>query len=444
MVQRLSRTRGTIGVVVLCVLAACSNADENGGDGIAPAASTRPGGVIDSAFGTGGTAVHGVDSNDTIYAVLGTESDATVVIGSSRTGDALGVLLMRVRGDGSLDPSFGSGGRVVTAIGQGSAEALAAAYSPDGRIIVAGSAASEDGNDVDIALARYSADGSLDSTFGRGGVAVSRVSRGPDAAFALALDRAGRIVTAGQCGRADVTENTRGTGCIARFSANGDVDTAFGANGARLLTLRDGVESLRGVAVDGRNRILAAGYSAYGAANELTLFRVTERGDLDNDFGDLGSVTYRGRGFSDAFALALQGDGVLVAGFSGQTDGSAKDLLLARVSDGGRLDRRFGDGGATMTPIGPGDDVAFALSAGDQGIVVAGYAFNGKENDMVVVRYSAAGKLDETFGNGGSLTLPRGAPAVARALVVTSSTITLGGELRSGEGRAAMLARVVL
>ncbi len=444
--ESTSLGRRTLGVVVFCLsLAACPGSDKQAPEGIGSAReNSKPWGTIDTAFGAGGAAVYGVDSNDTVNAVLRTETDVTIAIGSSLTDGRPGFLLMRVRGDGSVDPAFGTGGRSVTAIGQGGAEALAAAYSPDGKIIVAGSAASADGRDVDIAVARYMADGNLDSTFGCGGVALTEVSGGADTAFALALDRAGRIVVGGQCGRANLRENTRGTACIARFSANGDVDVAFGPNGARLLPLRDGVESLRGVAVDARGRIVGGGYSAYGAANELTLFRLTEGGHLDNDFGDLGGVTYRGRGFSDAFALALDGDGVLVAGFSGQADGSGKDFLLARFSDDGRLDRKFGDGGTTMTPIGPGDDVAFALSRDDRGIVLAGYAFNGKDNDMAVARYSTSGRLDESFGDRGTMTFPRGAMAVARGIVVSHSTITLAGELKSGEGRGAMLVRVLL
>ena len=423
------------GVAALVALVACSGSDRRPAD--RDNAST-PGGALDAAFGAGGTAIFGAGSNDTVHALLGTKTDATLAIGSSRVGDRTGLLLMRVGADGTLDASFGTGGRTVSPIGAGAAEALAAGYAPDGKIVVAGSAVGPDGRDADIALARYSSDGTLDPTFGRGGVAVHKASAGPDAAFALAFDRAGRIVVAGQCGRATQRENTRGTACVIRVSPNGEADTAFGPNGARLLPLRDGVESLRGVAVDARGRIVAAGYSAYGTANEMTLFRLTDSGGLDDDFGDLGSVTYRGRGFSDAFALSLVDDGILVAGFSGLADGSGKDFLLARFSESGRLDARFGDGGVTTTAIGPGDDVAFGLAVGDRGIVLAGYAFNGTENEMAVARYTRTGKPD------GSLTFPQQGAGVARGVVLADAAITAAGEVKNGDARSAMLARVLL
>ena len=425
------------GVVAVAALVACSDSDKRAADD-SIARSDRPGVAIDSAFGNGGTAILGASSNDTVHALLGTKTDATLAIGSTLVGDRTALLLMRVRADGSLDPSFGNAGRSVSTVGAGGAEALAGGYAPDGKIVVAGSAVGGDGRDPDVVLARYSADGVLDPTFAQGGVSVHKASAGPDTAFGLAFDRAGRIVVAGQCGRANPRENTRGTACVVRVSANGEADTAFGANGARLLPLRDGVESLRGVAVDVRGRIVAAGYSAYGAANEVTLFRLTDAGVPDDDFGDLGNVAYRGRGFSDAFALSLVDDGILVAGFSGLADGSGKDFLLARFSENGRLDAKFGDGGVTTTAIGPGDDVAFALSVGDRGIVVAGYAFNGTENEVAVARYTRTGTLD------GSLTFPQRGAGVARGVVLADAAITLAGELKSGDARSAMMARVLL
>ena len=426
---------------LLTALVACSSGDNEAATGTEPARSTRPAGVIDSTFASGGTRLEG--ANEAVNAMLGTKTDATLAIGSSTTGGTMGFLLMRVRGDGTPDPSFGAGGRTVTTIGQG-AEAWAAVTTPDGKITLAGSAVSEDG-DADLALARYLADGSLDRKFGRDGVSLSKASGGPDAAFALAVDSGSRLVVSGQCGRATSPANNRGTACIARFGANGEIDTGFGRNGIRLLPIREGVESLRGIAIDARGRIVATGYSAYNAtANELTLFRLTAGGEPDGDFGDLGSTAYRGRGFTDGFALGLQDDSILVAGFSGQADGSGKDFLLARFSATGRLDRKFGDQGVTMTPIGPGDDVAFALASDARGIVLAGNAFNGKDTDMAVVRYTATGKVDESFGERGTLTLPRNAMVVARGIVLTDTAITVGGEVRSDGGRTALLARVVL
>lgn len=99
-----------LGTVLLCALAACSSGAKKAADGVAPTPSNKPGGAIDGAFAIGGTAVSGANSNDTVNALLGTKTDATIAIGSSLIGDKAALLLMRVRGDGTLDPSLAAAG----------------------------------------------------------------------------------------------------------------------------------------------------------------------------------------------------------------------------------------------------------------------------------------------------------------------------------------------
>lgn len=401
-----------------------------------------PGGTLDRAFGQDGTMVLGSGTRDTINAALGSPSGQVIAVGTTSVAEGSAFLLVRLTHDGALDPSFGEHGRVVTSVGAGHAEAWAAAWSADGRLVVVGSAGGGERADPDIALARYLPDGTLDPTFGRDGIVVHKVGTGADTAFAVAVDTRSRPLVAGQCGRPDPTANTRGTACIVRYQAGGGVDPTFGVEGVRRLPIGEEVESLRGIVVDERGGVVASGYRAYSTANELTLFRLSDDGRVDDDFGDLGSTTYRGRGFSDAFALSLQGDRILVAGFTADPDGSDKDVLLAGFSADGRLDPKFGDRGVTATPIGPGDDVAFALAAGSDAIVVAAYAFNGGHNDAAMARYSVDGALDRSFGDGGTLTVPVGSAALARGIVVHGPSATLVGEVKADDKRAALLARI--
>src|SRR5207249_1968519 len=101
--------------------------------------------------------------------------------------------LARYRADGSVDLTFGSGGRVVTDFG-GDDTAFALAVQPDGKIVVAG--VSTGGGTMDFALARYDSDGALDTTFGSGGRVVTDLG-GQDEAFALLIQPDGRLVAAG-------------------------------------------------------------------------------------------------------------------------------------------------------------------------------------------------------------------------------------------------------
>src|SRR5262245_42305337 len=103
--------------------------------------------------------------------------------------------LVRYLPDGSLDTSFGSGGTVTTSFSAAADLALAAALQPDGKIVAAGLKAS--GLTGDVALARYNSDGSLDASFGSGGLVATAVSPQGDGANALALQPDGKIVVAG-------------------------------------------------------------------------------------------------------------------------------------------------------------------------------------------------------------------------------------------------------
>jgi hypothetical protein len=158
--------------VLLVTLVACSS----GGAKMPKSTQPRPPGNRTGSrqtFAIAGTHVPAQVRTKRSNAMLGTKTDATLAVGSSAIGDRSAFLLMRVRGDGSPDPSFGAGGRTVIPIGQG-VEAWAAVTTPDSTITLEGSAASAQG-DADLALARYMADGTtgasvLEVGCGAGGV----------------------------------------------------------------------------------------------------------------------------------------------------------------------------------------------------------------------------------------------------------------------------------
>lgn len=102
--------------------------------------------------------------------------------------------LARYMPDGSLDPSFRAAGKMATYIGT-SAIANAVALDPSGRIVLAGSAFI--GGKERVALARYAANGVLDTSFGQKGITVARFVGDRDVAYALALQPDGKIVISG-------------------------------------------------------------------------------------------------------------------------------------------------------------------------------------------------------------------------------------------------------
>src|SRR5207245_5340246 len=148
-------------------------------------------GTLDPSFGGGGRVLTNFAGRDEASA-LALQSDGKIVVaGFSGAGGRQDFAVARYNPDGSLDPSFGSGGRVLTDFG-GDDEAAALALQSDGKIVVTGFSFSDAGGS-DIALARSNPDGTLDASFGSGG----RVLTDFGLASGLVLQSAGRIVGAG-------------------------------------------------------------------------------------------------------------------------------------------------------------------------------------------------------------------------------------------------------
>src|SRR5207249_11295173 len=125
-------------------------------------------GGLDAGFGTGGKVTTPIGSVDDEACALVLEPDGKLVAaGYSDRGSNNAVALVRYNANGSLDTSFGTGGKVTTAIGSVDDEGFALVLQPDGKLVAAGYTSG--GNGTDFALVRYIADGSLDRSVGTGG-----------------------------------------------------------------------------------------------------------------------------------------------------------------------------------------------------------------------------------------------------------------------------------
>ncbi|MFD9353440.1 delta-60 repeat domain-containing protein [Streptomyces sp. NPDC060031] len=192
-----------------------------------------PDGAVDRSFGHRGTVLtqmSGVGGDDEHLWRIALQPDGKIVaVGYAVTATGgEDFALARYLPDGRLDPSFGTGGRVFTALapGAGDDEAQAVQVLGNGRIVVAGFAGTgADSSGRDLALARYLPDGRLDPSFGSGGLVVRDVAGGRDQFKAMTLDRRGRIVAVGS---ADLGAGAGGTSfAVARYRADGRPD-AFG------------------------------------------------------------------------------------------------------------------------------------------------------------------------------------------------------------------------
>src|SRR6266702_1236709 len=284
-------------------------------------------------------------------------------------------------GPGALDPSFDSGGIVVTDFnGSIDGAAFAVAVQPDGKVLAAGYVFSSAATNYDFALARYLPDGSLDPSFGTNGKVATDFHGSTDVARAVALQPDGRIVVAGYALRLD---GPAFDFALARYNADGSLDASFGVGGkvATDFAGAGGSEQAHALALQPDGKIVAAGWtsSAGASTHELTFLdfamaRYNPDGSLDASFANGGRAELSFFNNADVdfiSGVALQPDGKIVV--AGVTTTATRDFALARYDADGRLDLTFGVNGKVVTDVDNAHNNAFAVALQPDGrIVIAG------------------------------------------------------------------------
>ena len=353
-------------------------------------------GSLDTTFGTGGIVITQVSGGSSGANSLVIQTDGKIVAGGYRTGAFRLFVLIRYNTDGSLDPSFGKGGIVTTQLGSNLNGALSAInLQPDGKIVAVG------GTFVDFALARYNTDGSLDTSFGTGGIVITSFSSNNDFAAAVTIQPDGKIIAAG---RSSTPSTGIGDFALARYHTNGSLDASFGDGGKVVTPFSNGnfSDAIEEVLLQTDGRIVAVGSAYNGSEQGIALIRYNTNGSLDSNFGNGGKVltTFSpSAGFQTyAFSAVIQPDGkIIAAGQAGFID--IRDFALARYNTNGSLDISFGNGGKVTTDFNPTRaDQANALAIQSDGkIVAAGYTPNGTNNDFALARYLAASNVRSPF-----------------------------------------------
>src|SRR5881397_614046 len=197
---------------------------------------------------------------------------------------------------GSLDSTFGAGGKTTTSFGTGSADIYALVLQPDGKLVAAGSDVSQSA----FALVRYNANGSLDPTFGMSGTASTPIGIDTSGASALVLQSDGKLVAADFA--------------VVRYNTNGSLDATFGAGGKVTTSIGSDEDDAYALALQPDGKLVAAGVTLNGFRWDFALVRYNTNGSLDTTFGTGGTVTTPiGTGDNSVSALVLQSDGKLVA-----------------------------------------------------------------------------------------------------------------------------------
>ena len=338
-------------------------------------------GRLDPSYGSGGVArvrALGVNPTAADLAVLpggavlvaAVESSPSVLYDFGGRGS-----LVRLTPTGALDATFGVGGAASLGDGFSDTQFTRVKVLPDGKILAVGSAvpAGASFSRSDAFVARFSAGGQLDPSFGANGLARVSQPEGGAVATGLRQHPDGRLLMAGYRGSGSVREPF-----VAAFGADGAPDGGFGDGGVQTLSFgTSSFEVAMNLVVDQAGRIVVIGFS--GLSPVLVLARLAPDGVLDSSFGTGGLIEQVfGRTAALGFDLALQDDGKLVVAAAVAEAGGSQnlDVFAARFTSNGELDASWGTGGFTSVDF-EGDDLGAAIALQADGkIVVAGYQRN--------------------------------------------------------------------
>jgi uncharacterized delta-60 repeat protein len=342
--------------------------------------------------------------------------------------------LVRYNSNGSLDTTFGNGGKVSTDFFVNYDKAFALALQSDGKIVVVGST-QRPSFQIDFAIARYNSNGTLDTTFGNAGKVFIDYEQMEDEATGVVIQTDNKIVIGG------TARVVRGAGhtydfALARLNTNGTLDTSFDGDG-KLITdmgtqFTTTEDLLRSLALYPDGRILAGG-ATHNRGN-FGLVRYNTDGSLDSTFDTDGRIITDLQGDNnqdELFAMVLQPDDKIIAvGTSNFNYTETRNLALVRYNVNGSLDPTFGAGGIVITPNGGGSEKASDVALTSDGKIVVCGPFSGWS--FLVARFLSDGRLDPDFGARGRLYnfLNNSPPNVRAIAVQTDGNILVAGDIQ--------------
>jgi uncharacterized delta-60 repeat protein len=407
-------------------------------------ASAQPG-ALDPSFGGDGkvtTFFGNPNENLTVASSLAVQPDGKDVVANITEVFSTGVStfgIARYNLDGSLDTSFGGDGRVKTRF-FGDALASNVAIQADGKIVAVGSVRDPETQRYRAALARYDADGSLDPTFGGDGKVVTKLG-GDTRVNALAIQADGKIVIGGSARLNKVGWQF----ALARYNVDGSLDPTFGVGGRVFTPIGDSTDQgWVDVSVQADGTILTAGTVAITPVSKFVLARYDGQGNLVSSFGD-GGVTItaiapigQGPNESGASALVVRPNGkiVLAGSFTEVDTGQLIDAFaLAQYDSDGNLDPSFGGGdGMVVAQVAGRAQGSDAVLQSNGRIIEVGQYFgpHGSPGKFFLMRFNTDGSLDATFGKSGEVKTSVGIDEsfVEAAALQPNGELTVAGRAR--------------
>jgi len=300
--------------------------------------------------------------------------------------------LVRYNSDGSLDGSFGIGGKATTTIpGSSGSMITGLAIQSDGKIVVTGSFNYNSGGDKSkFLIARYTTSGQLDGTFGSGGVVTTQLgSETWNESHSIKIQNDGKILVAGLSAAFYWSGNANFA--LVRYNTNGTLDTSFDGDGIATTSLGTGDDVAFDLEIQSDDKIILAGKTYYedyyGGNTAFGLVRYNSNGSLDNSFGSLGKVTINFNSNNVynpnfAYSLAIQADNKIIVGGSYEPP-FYRTLAITRLNTDGSVDNSFGK----MISNWDQKRIKKILLQQDDKIIIVGGRPTGVEDTVIIKRY---------------------------------------------------------
>lgn len=354
-------------------------------------------GVLDTQFGNNGSAPIVIGDNTITVFCSALQSDGKIVVGGqayNNTTQKYDSAVARYNSDGTIDTTFGTGG-LATGIGK-DVQILSIAINTDGSIIAAGGR-----NVTEASIIKYTRSGVVDISFGNAGIVTTSIGltkEDPFYPYRKAWDFSDYISLAiqndGKILATGILYNTyydHSTIVIERYNINGTPDTTFDTDGKATTVVTNGNFRIKCIYLQNDNKILVGGMELI-TGDKIFLTRYNTDGSTDATFGTSGMVSIKIGGSSQINTVSQQSDGrIIAAGYSFSFD---KTGTIIRLNKNGTLDTTFGTSGSVFTP---GSQNIFSIIVQpDDKLIVSG------ENH--ISRYNADGSIDTTFATNGKYT----------------------------------------
>jgi uncharacterized delta-60 repeat protein len=366
------------------------------------------------------------------------QPDGKILIGGISIVGTSRFSLLRLRSDGSIDNLFGNNGAVTVSIldlnapGSGNTHNILKdlAIQSDGKIIATGYIEQTSNNSKnDLALIRLNSDGKIDTDFGDNGRLTTGIGALADWGWSSALQSDEKIIIAGWSNNGTANDFS-----AVRITQSGTLDLSFDGDGKRLIDLGASDDYGHVVKLQDDGKIIIAGTKFSNSGNSLAVTRINQDGSLDTLFG-IGGIAATSVSGGHGYGMTIQPDGkIVVVGntFSNAIDST--DFSVVRFNSNGSLDLAFGNLGKVTTPVGTSSEWAHSVATQEDGkLVVAGNSLNNGINVFSVVRYLENGALDTSFGNGGKVLIDVGPAAQSNRMILQpDGKILITGSFNNG------------